>query len=43
MIWDSQIFLTGNDVLLSICSTEYNKKDYIEDFDLFLDLTKDLK
>ena len=43
MIWDSQIFLTGNDVLLSICSTEYNKNDYIEDFDLFLDLTKDLK
>ena len=36
MMWDSQIFLTGNDVLLSICSTPYDKKDYIEDFDSFL-------
>jgi dTDP-4-dehydrorhamnose 3,5-epimerase-like enzyme len=36
MVWDSQVFLTGNDVLLSICSTPYDKKDYIEDFDSFL-------
>jgi hypothetical protein len=36
MIWDSQVFETGNDVLLSICSTSYNKSDYIEDFEEFL-------
>jgi hypothetical protein len=28
--------LTGDDILLSICSTEYDKKDYIEDFKVFL-------
>jgi dTDP-4-dehydrorhamnose 3,5-epimerase-like enzyme len=36
MVWDSQVFLTGNDVLMSICSTPYDKADYIEDFDSFL-------
>jgi len=36
MIWDSQVFETGNDVLLSVCSTNYNKSDYIEDFEEFL-------
>lgn len=36
MIWDSQVFETDNDVLLSICSTNYNKLDYIEDFNNFI-------
>ena len=36
MIWDSQVFETDSDVLLSICSTNYNKSDYIEDFEEFL-------
>jgi len=36
MIWDSQVFETGNDVLLAVCSTNYNKSDYIEDFEEFL-------
>jgi len=36
MIWDSQKFMTGDDVLLSICSTKYDKKDYIEDFNKFI-------
>jgi len=36
MTWDSQVFETDNDVLLSICSTNYNKSDYIEDFEEFL-------
>jgi len=36
MIWDSQVFETDRDVLLSICSTNYNKSDYIEDFEEFL-------
>lgn len=39
MIWDSQVFKTGDDVLLSICSTNYDKSDYIEDFEEFLKLT----
>ena len=37
-IWDSQIFLTGNDILMSICSTKYNKLDYIEDFTKFIQI-----
>ena len=36
LIWDSQIFLTGNDILMSICSTKYNPTDYITDYDTFL-------
>ena len=39
MIWDSQVFETDRDVLLSICSTSYNKSDYIEDFEEFLRIT----
>lgn len=37
MTWDSQVFLTGDDVLLSICSTSYDIKDYIEDMSSFLE------
>ena len=29
LIWDSQKFLTNHDVLLVLCSTEYNPDDYI--------------
>jgi dTDP-4-dehydrorhamnose 3,5-epimerase len=36
LIWDSQVFLTGNDILMSICSTKYDPKDYITDYDTFL-------
>lgn len=36
--WDSQVFLTGNDILLVICSTPYYKSDYIEDYNQFLEL-----
>jgi len=35
MIWDSQTYETGTDIMLSLCSTEYNKEDYIEDIDKF--------
>ena len=31
MIWDSQTYETGKDIMLSLCSTEYDKADYIED------------
>jgi dTDP-4-dehydrorhamnose 3,5-epimerase-like enzyme len=36
LIWDSQKFLSEDSVLLVICSTEYDKNDYILDFDEFL-------
>ena len=36
MTWDSQVFETRNDILLSICSTYYDKLDYIEDFNDFI-------
>jgi len=29
LLWDEQKYLTGNDILLSICSTIYDKNDYI--------------
>lgn len=29
MIWDSQKFLTENSILLVLCSTKYDKSDYI--------------
>ena len=35
MVWDSQVFLTGSDVLLVLCSTCYDKSDYIEDLEQF--------
>jgi dTDP-4-dehydrorhamnose 3,5-epimerase-like enzyme len=41
LIWDYQDFLTGQDVLLVMCSTEYDKMDYITDFDQFLKIVKE--
>ncbi|MCL3779831.1 WxcM-like domain-containing protein [Prolixibacteraceae bacterium JC049] len=38
MIWDWQRFLTGDDVLLVLCSSSYNVSDYITDKDEFLRL-----
>lgn len=35
LIWDSQKFMTGDDVLLVLCSHKYNREDYITDFDEF--------
>tara|TARA_R100000808_G_scaffold15544_1_gene35829 strand:+ start:3725 stop:4129 length:405 start_codon:yes stop_codon:yes gene_type:complete len=35
LVWDTQDFLTGDDVLLVMCSTEYEKSDYILDYDEF--------
>ena len=35
LIWDSQKFVTGNEVLMCVCSTLYEKSDYIEDFEVF--------
>jgi dTDP-4-dehydrorhamnose 3,5-epimerase-like enzyme len=43
LMWDSQVFLTGQDILMSMCSTVYDRLDYIEDFDTFIKITKDDK
>ena len=40
LIWDSQIFKTGEDILLVLASTDYNKEDYIESLSLFEALKK---
>ena len=40
LVWDSQVFLTGEDILMAICSTTYKKIDYIEDFDKFLQIVR---
>lgn len=34
-VWDSQKFLTGNDVLLVFCSIGFDRNDYITDFEKF--------
>ena len=36
MVWDSQVFLTGKDILLVLASTAYDKDDYIEDRKVFM-------
>ena len=40
MVWDKQQYLTGNDILLSICSTEHDEKDYIKNYEQFLEELK---
>jgi dTDP-4-dehydrorhamnose 3,5-epimerase-like enzyme len=35
MIWDEQIYKTNDSVLLVLCNTNYDIKDYIEDYDEF--------
>lgn len=32
MVWDTQKFLTGDDIVLVLCSTSYNPRDYINDW-----------
>jgi len=39
LVWDYQQFLTGNEMLTVICSTEYNAKDYINDIREFYKIT----
>ena len=38
LIWDEQIYHSKDTVLFSLCSTHYDVKDYIHDFDEFLKL-----
>tara|TARA_B100001094_G_C18110117_1_gene760653 strand:+ start:413 stop:829 length:417 start_codon:yes stop_codon:yes gene_type:complete len=35
LIWDEQIYRSEDSILLSICSSYYEKKDYITDFEEF--------
>lgn len=35
LIWDSQKYLTGKDIILVLCSTLYNRDDYIFDINEF--------
>lgn len=42
-IWDYQKFLTGKDFMLVLCSTKYDKLDYIEDKKSFYSLVENKK
>jgi dTDP-4-dehydrorhamnose 3,5-epimerase-like enzyme len=35
MVWDNQTFITGDEVMLVLCSTNYDPSDYINDIDEF--------
>jgi len=36
MWWDSEMYLSGSEILLVLCDSEYNRQDYIEDQEEFL-------
>lgn len=38
MIWDEQIYHSPDTILLSFSSTNYDREDYIEDWDKFISL-----
>jgi hypothetical protein len=42
LVWDEQVFLTYDSILLSFCNTDYNRADYIEDFDKFLSIKNNI-
>tara|TARA_B100000214_G_scaffold367041_1_gene336722 strand:+ start:704 stop:1129 length:426 start_codon:yes stop_codon:yes gene_type:complete len=42
MIWDEQIYETKDTVLLVLSDTEYNKDDYIEDWEKYLEIRKNI-
>jgi len=41
MIWDEQTYKSPDSILLSICSTKYDRKDYIHNYEEFQFLVKD--
>ena len=43
LIWDSQKFLTNDDILMVLCSTEYDKNDYIFNYSEFLQIKNNNK
>jgi len=38
LIWDSEVYLTGHDILMFICSTKYSLDDYILDIQEFISI-----
>jgi dTDP-4-dehydrorhamnose 3,5-epimerase-like enzyme len=40
MVWDSQKFLTGDDFMVVVCSTEYDLSDYILSKEEFIEKKK---
>lgn len=42
-IWSKQKYLTGQDVLLVLCSHDYDENDYIRGWDNFFDYISNLK
>lgn len=38
LVWNQQTYLTGNDMLLVLCSQPYKQHEYITDFQTFLKL-----
>ena len=43
MIWDEQVYLSIDSVLLVLANTSYNKNDYIENYDEFLKVRKNVQ
>jgi UDP-2-acetamido-3-amino-2,3-dideoxy-glucuronate N-acetyltransferase len=43
MIWDEETYLTDDDILVSLCSTYYDKNDYIENKEEFIKLIQKQK
>ena len=43
LTWGYQKYLTGDDILLVLCSEEHDDKEYIKDYDQFLQIIKENK
>jgi len=43
MTWGTQEYLTGDDILLVLCSEEHDEEEYIKSYTKFLELTKENK
>ena len=43
MIWDYQKFMTGDDLLLVLCSTQFDDSDYINDKEKFIKISRSYK
>lgn len=41
MIWDEQIYLSAESILLTLCSTMYDTEDYIHDYQQFKQIYND--
>ena len=41
MIWDEQIYMSEDSVLLVLANTHYDVKDYIEDYDEFVKMKEE--